>query len=349
MSFVKEASFEWMDHTDDVMSGVLALLQPPLKSLHLSTRHWPVYPHLSASITSLAIDVNRLDPRFYIDNKADRETFFSVFSLPALTRLSITGIISWDIFSTPKNEWVDHSLTSNVTHLCVESKTPMGSDLRDIISWPKNLKSFHLFVVLEFWENLSDLGVTDTAPLDIKSTLEPQSPYLEELFIAVFHKRCIELENNDVLELNSFPALKWVGLPRSCLIPPKHRTHVHRLDNPTHPFISLPPQLQTLEMTISNEHVPHYHEPWGYISEEEDQIFRDAFNKKLDVWLREVGSHCPVLREVVLHHDHSGTADEDCARLEKELAGKPCLAALKEAGIRLEIGTTSTTGFGPAA
>ena len=171
-----------------------------------------------------------------------------LFALPQLTHLRVAMVNDWHLFEPKDNEEEDLSYTMNVTHLVLSCKSPMGPALKEIVSWPKRLWSFRLFID----SRSHDPAIDRRGPFDVVDTLHSQRLSLEELIITERCKPCLALTNShrSNTNLGEFLALKWVGLPKSCLIPPDLRSQSGL--SPSE--MSLPSSLETLRIALSDEY-----------------------------------------------------------------------------------------------
>lgn len=180
-----------------------------------------VMPLLSI-VTSLEIRFDHLDP--VPDSDAvPMERLYQIFSPPDLRSLSIILIRSW----TPENPSDTtaksqisklRSKTSNITCISLFATVPPGSDLEEMLSWPKALRSLHYELCTDEYNSFG-VGLPTLSPLDFSTALVSQSNSLEEL---VIYGDC-QGDNtgymaNELIDLRSFSALRIVGLDLAWLM-----------------------------------------------------------------------------------------------------------------------------------
>lgn len=219
---IDAASFQWdafeaetpeMTVIPESISVILDLLAPSLERLHFSPSLWCGNGELGLgfpSITSLNLPFNGLSDSA-AQRLRERERLYQTFRMPALRSLSFAELISWPDFQfafSPSNR----SATSNVVSLSFAASLPNIPDLREILTWPKALKSFRC------QEGLDPMSLTLWDDYDariFRTIVEPQRTTLEELFIirmGALGRR--EPNFHGALDLRDFPLLKRLGIPR---------------------------------------------------------------------------------------------------------------------------------------
>lgn len=144
---VARASFDIQAHQEEVSSQVIELLAPSLKNLHVKrtlashdskAKFLPAVSSLEIEINECTdIDSNSSDLKF----EANKERLRSLFDLPRLERLCLSGVRNWKLLV--EDSEIKRSGTSNITSLSLNGTIPVDKGIAEVLSWPKKLKSLH--------------------------------------------------------------------------------------------------------------------------------------------------------------------------------------------------------------
>lgn len=237
-SLVKSVDLRWETRVtnhisveDSVHRCLQALESSCLRTLHLSPASFRFEVPTRPAVTSLAFDYDSLcvyDPSRY---REDLNRLYTLFKIPSLIHFCLDGWPVWGDFSNKNMTGVtpERVGVSNITSLTLRNTSGPGEDLREVLSWPKALKTFTFIPSFR----LPPKNVT-LVQSELQYLLQHQRQTLEYLKVRIPNDssgsmftsssikcrrlgRCPDI--SVPLVLDGFPALKKlsVRMPRRCV------------------------------------------------------------------------------------------------------------------------------------
>ena len=263
-SLVHGMSLDWSRHCEMAYGWyTINSMETSLQYLHLKPGFPQTPDSMPLGLTSLAIDAAFLDLNYPVVDevqwttgvvpmwRVDRDVFYQFFCLPNLKSLSIDSIRGWDWFLGEPSRFADKMHTSNITSLKFGNSAPAGSDLAELLSWPKDLQSYHHEVMPHYLGySCGHKYVDQSHGPDFIQALGTQQANLQEVFIDSRLDRGPESVMG-LMDMTSFTNLRRLGLKLEDLDWPK-------LQQKELPFSSpissrLPYKLEELQIQVGVE------------------------------------------------------------------------------------------------
>lgn len=248
-ALVLAASFGWSTPNDTV-SNCIDILGSSVRFLHLNPPKY-LEVHQMASVTSLEMHWKDLGIVVHHENNnGNRDKFYNLFRLPALTSLSLECVRSWSFFKGDASEFVDKIHTSNITCLNFPDSVPADRDLAEVLSWPKALQSYYHQVMPNEDSSYGPFSPSLSGAMFVDA-LQMQHDTLEEFFLSTSDDASGPTWKEGLVKIYRFPHLRRLGLQREFLVLSK----VELGSEMECPSIStmLPPRLEQLQLEFSGE------------------------------------------------------------------------------------------------
>lgn len=267
-SCVAGVSFSCRLDQEETAFQIIELLGPLLQDLHIK-RTLAAYDQDAGYLPAVSCLEIEIPAKSEINTEtgdlrdmADKKKIYSLFDLPKITLLSLSGVRNWNLLIQDSN--ITRSGTSSITRLSFTDTVPADQGLAEVLSWPKTLKSlWYQLVLSEIHRRFFGPVLPGRAHLSAKefsSVLKSQEQNLEELFIyGDTDGDCCGFEPEETIDLHSFTQLQYVGLPLTFLFISEEEATSRSIS--THiPSISeiLPLSLQELQIEIPYEYEYSY-------------------------------------------------------------------------------------------
>jgi len=265
---VARASFNCQVHQEALSLQVIEVLAPILQDLHVKRSLASYDPDANFLPFISSLDL-RIDERADINWEtndlkitSNREKIRSLFDLPRLRLLSLSGVRRWSLLIQDSD--VERTMTSEITSLSLRETIPVDQGLAEVLSWPKRLKSLRYELVL------SDIHRRQWGPYEFFNgkvylsakafgiALASQQSHLEELFVyGAICDGLSDYEETELIDLHSFVNLQYVGLPIDFFRISEYQAKDRGIKDYI-PSISeiLPPAIRDLQIEILDDH------PW---------------------------------------------------------------------------------------
>jgi hypothetical protein len=291
---IARASFNCQAHQEELSIQVIELLAPTLQNLHVKRTLASYNPNANflPFISSLDLTIDeRVDIDWHTNDlkiTENREKVRSLFDLPRLKLLSLSGVRSWSLLI--QDSGVERTRTSDITSLLLGETIPADQGLADVLSWPKNLKSLRYELALSgihrhFWGPLKFIhGLVYLSAKAFGVALASQQKYLEELIVyGDTDGDCSEYCETELIDLHSFVNLQYVGLPITFLRISEEEAKWRGIKTYI-PSISeiLPLAIRDLEIEIPEDH------PWTAYFSGELESKEDFSPGDLSVFISEI-------------------------------------------------------------
>lgn len=253
-SHVVVAGFVWETSGPDLqMADILSGLIP-LPYIHLSPMMYRPQILTLKGISSIELWYDDLESNFSAAGGM-MTLLYALCRIPSLRQLSIADIQLWSEESSnfPTGSGIDRARTSNIKSLSFSNCVHPGAELIEILSWPMELRSFHI----EFRTTEAQWPDSPGAQ-SFRDALNLQSTSLEELFLCKLWD-VYRFDNDDDYEaedprfnFKSFKKLRQVVIPVDFLpVMSTMGIASDKSDNPAKLEDILPPALEILIIDMS--------------------------------------------------------------------------------------------------
>lgn len=252
-SYVVGASITCRDDQEETAFEIVQLLQSSLSYLHLKCPLDIFHKRKECLSTATCLEIEISERRDIetefgdLRNSVYKTDIISYFDLPDITRLDLSGIRNYTLFT---EDIPENSHVSNITFLRLSNTVPADKGLAKLLSWPKALKSLHYELGLsEIAHNFFAIhpeNGTGLSASEFGVALRSQEDSLENLFIyGDTIGDCTGFEPEETIDLHLFTSLKNVGLPLSFLFITQSEAEYRGITvSPTAILDILPPGLE---------------------------------------------------------------------------------------------------------
>lgn len=305
LAHITGASFGWDDTADPqgILVAKMCLGQltssPDVDFLHLALPEFDPTFAIANKLTFLEIEYpdQMLLNNDYIDSRYDvalhsglRDILHSIFCIPTLQHLSLKGARTWQAFTPLSPADTSRVGTSNVTALSLPRTVPLSRDLKEILTWPKALRSiFHENTQGRgsFFQNYRSEQIA--SPEVFIEGLHGQRATLEDLIYNNGEDGTGNDETTFGTALREFIRLKHLAVPKECLV----ESWIDGDEEPQSWYAILPPSLEEAWIELDNADVYPLHDF--------ERRLRGVFEQGLRGVAMNKVHCCPTLRRLVLH------------------------------------------------